>query len=169
MAIAFTFGFIFLLSITGYFTYQIYVTKLSDQTILGKLGIAFFYFVCWILVVGFFAVFRSLTWTEGIKISNGYIIIKRSGAFAPKTIQFAKQQVTALSFQRFHGGEQEILPSLNLMYKDSLLKVHVEKRVQLAFWMRRKEKYQLFLILQTILKERDWEIKYWVEPQLKIQ
>ncbi len=164
LVVAFTFGILFVVGVTVYFTYQIYVTKLSAQTSSGKLGIVIFYLLCCLLVVGSFAMIYSLTWTEAIKISNDYIIIKHFGAFAPKMTQLTKHQVLALSFQRFHGGDQEILPSLNLLYKDNLLTSHVEKREQIAFWMRKKEKYQLFLILQTILKERDWKIKYWVEP-----
>ncbi len=137
-------------------TYQIFSGALSDKALIEQLGIIVFFSLVWLVTFGALFTIISLTWFEAIKITNEAIIIARSGLGAPKAKGFNKKVVLELTFHTHQGDGHTFIPALSIVYGERWGNKPL-KREQLAFWMRTKEKHQLFVLLQHILRQRGWD------------
>jgi hypothetical protein len=155
-----TVALILIIAIIAYFSYKLFTDGLDNKTLLKQLGIIFFYPISWLLFLGVLAAFQTLTHLEVVKISNTHIFVMRDGRNAPKNKRFNKDVVLGLSFENYRSDGREFYPSLNILFSARKLEFSGQDREILATWMRTKEKYQLFLLLQHILKEREWDIDY---------
>lgn len=133
----------------------------NGMTFSEQLPIIFGIIVVGVPVVGVLFMFQSLTWFETIKISSQNIIILKSGRVAPKPKKFNKQIVLKFVFQESHDDGHTSTPSLSIVYGEKWGN-RPQQREDIAFWMRAKEKHQLFLVLQHILKQRGWNIEQWI-------
>lgn len=134
------------------------ISRLNDLGTFDK-----FSFIVYTMMWGYFFLQMSKSslsfWRqEQIKITNDEIVFAQLGPFASKPIRIPNQELEQLSFQKYPSGNFEPYPSLNLVYKrdgdDN------KKRVQVAKWMRKKEKHDLFLFLQMLLEKRAWTIEF---------
>lgn len=107
------------------------------------------------LVVG---MFRCLFWVEAVVISDRYIVLSRKGFWSPKEKRFRKEDVEFIGYGRYDPwNEGQLRISLDVVYQYKLLGLLPGiQSEELATFLRKKEKYQLFLYLQTVLKKRDW-------------
>lgn len=103
---------------------------------------------------------QSLTHSTVIEINDTYITIMHTGCNTPKNKRFNKNVVLGISFENYVLDGREVFPSLNILFTSKKWGIAGQDREPLATWMRTKEKYQLFLLLQHILQEREWDIKY---------
>ena len=162
LVLAFTLALLLIIAIMAYFTYQIYVARLSGEIFLSKFGTAVVYLFCGLMSLGLFFQLYSLTRIEVIQITDENVFVRELGLFAPKPTRLPKHQVTALFFHRHDSGEPESQHSLNLMYNhnDRKRSSHWDKRLQLAFWMRTEDKQKLYFVLENIMRRRGWDIEY---------
>ena len=104
-------------------------------------------------------IFRTCLWQETVVISDESITLSRTGFFAPKEKSFRKEDVIRISYERYADldGRPSNYP-LNIVYRYKLLNFlpYAQETAQLAQLVRKKEMYQLFLCLQTILERRGW-------------
>lgn len=155
-----TVALIFVIAVITYYGYKLFTGGLDNKTLLEQLVLIFFYPISWLLFLGVLAAFQTLTHLEAVKISNTHIYVMRDGRNAPKNKRFNKDVVLGLSFENYHLDGREHYPSLNILFSARKLEFNGQDREILATWMRTKEKYQLFLLLQRILKEREYDIEY---------
>lgn len=172
------FGFV-LFSVTLYSVNQMFSESFLARTTLEKVGVLGFFFVLVLLDIGIALEFLNRKRLEMIKITDDEIIVRRSWWISQKTKRFKRQGldrgVIALSFLRYgsglsrassnpmleEGGEGQ--PSLNIIYADSMRGASGRNREILAHWMRPEEKFQLFLMLKSVLQNRGWEIDFHAE------
>jgi hypothetical protein len=155
-----TFALIFVIAFIAYFSYKLFTGGLHNMPLLQQIVILFFYIIPWLLFLGVLMSFHTLTHSEAVKISNTHISVIRTGRNTPKNKRFNKDIVLGISFERYKLNGREHYPSLNILFEARKFGINGIDREILATWMRPKEKYQLFLLLQHILKEKGWDIKF---------
>ena len=155
--IAFVIGFMIAFAGALIFTYQLFSGVLSGKTLVEQIGTIVFFLLVWFVTLGALFTLISLTWFEAIKITDDMIVITRSGLGAPKSVGFTKKIVLGLAFHTDQDDGHTMIPALSIVYGERWGNRPL-KREQLAFWMRVKEKHQIFLLLQQILIERGWHI-----------
>jgi hypothetical protein len=103
-------------------------------------------------------IFRCLFWVETVVISDRYIVVSRNGFWSPKEKRFRKEDVKLIGYGRYDPwNEGQLRISINIVYQHKLLGVLPGiQSEELATFLRKKEKYQLFLYLQTVLNKRGW-------------
>ncbi len=133
-----------------------------------KIVLLYFSIGGWVVAFYLLRVILSLFSTEMIAISDTKIIHKSSAPFS-HTEYFNKDRIRGISFEKYakSGEGWEMLPTLNILYSAKLLGFSYERREVVAYWMRTKEKYQLYLLLASVLKDRGWDIEYRLRYQPK--
>jgi hypothetical protein len=141
-----------------YFTYQLFSGGMSDKTLGEQAVILVFYGLIWLMVVAVLLAFQSMTWIEGVRISDTDIVVIRSGRYAPKKKKrFRKGDVLGLALDRIESNDA--LPNLYIFY-GNLWGFAGGRQEILATWMRTKDRQLLFRLLKQILDARGWHIAY---------
>lgn len=124
----------------------------------SRIFIFFIFGFSWLFVAGSVFWLPMATRDETIKISDEHISLTYSGRGAPKKEKrFSKHIFLKLVFEKYGGADDtESYPVLYILYASQFLGFDVKKKERLAIWMNKKDKYQIFLLLQQILKERNW-------------
>ncbi len=156
----FTLALVFVFMGLSYFTYQLLMGGLNNKTLIEQIGIFIFYLLTWMILLGVLSIFQSLTWIETVKISETHITVLYSGRGASKNKRFNKDIVQGLSFENYHLDGREFYPSINILFATRKFGIAGRDRQIIANWMRTNEKYQLFILLQHILKKRGWDIDF---------
>ncbi len=163
--------FFFLVGLVAWFLWTaiiIYVTSLlfKERSLDEKAILAYILIFGWLVSLFLPITLLSIFSTVTIIISEAEIIHVRSGLLAHKK-RLKKGQVKGISFGHYNTLDgPEMLPTLNIMYQGKLI---FQKRETIALWMRTREKHQLYLLLESILKERGWDIEYRLKYQPKVQ
>ncbi len=151
----------------------IYITSLlftnnEARVFMAKVVLLYFSIGGWVVTFYWLTVILSLFSTEIIAISNTKIIHKQSGPFSHNEY-LNKDRIRGISFEKYakSGEGWEMLPTLNILYSSKFLGFSIERREVFAYWMRTKEKHQLYLLLESILKRRGWDIEYRLKYQPK--
>jgi len=149
-----------------FITFQVLTGAISDKIIFEKAGVIIFMIIMWSMTVGILVSLFSLTTScEAIHISDDKILLRYSGKGTPRSKQFNKNNLMGLSYKdgRYHAlnsDEDEALPALSIFYARRYKGGIEEREAKFALWMHPEDKYQLFLFLQHIFKERGYHITY---------
>lgn len=104
--------------------------------------------VCWLGVATILYVFLRLSWTESLVIQDEFILLKYDGLFSFRTKQIATADIWQFSFEQLqYGSDQDSRYSVNIFHK---------RRQGIAYWMRKQEAHQLFLLIGRIIQRRGW-------------
>lgn len=104
--------------------------------------------LCWVGVLGMSFVLLRLTWTEKVRVEQDMIWVQYDGLLAFKDRPIPVEHIWRLSFERYqYGRDRESRYSINILHR---------RRDTLAYWMRKEEAYQLFLLLSQIVQMRGW-------------
>lgn len=145
-----------------FITFQVLTGAISDKILFEKAGMIIFMIIMWTITAGILVSLFSLTTScEAIHISDDKILLRYSGKGAPKSKQFNKNNLMGLAYKdgRHHGSD-EALPALSIFYAPRYKGGIEEREAKFAIWMHPEDKYQLFLFLQHIFKERGYHITY---------
>jgi hypothetical protein len=104
--------------------------------------------VCWLGVASILYVFLRLSWTESVIIQDKYLLLKYDGLLSFRTKQIATADIWQFSFEQLqYGSDQDSRYSVNIFHK---------RRQAVAYWMRKQEAHQLFLLIGRIIQRRGW-------------
>lgn len=117
-----------------------------------EIGISMFFLVAmWIVTLFFGFHIARLAWTESIHVGDDGIGLEYSGPLSPRAKYIRERDLWRLSFERYgEDRTQETRYTVNLFHED--------KRESLAYWMRKTEQQQLFLLLAALIKQRGWAV-----------
>jgi len=108
----------------------------------------FIVLVCWLGVTAILVVLLRLSWTESIIIQDDTILLTYNGLLAFATKRIAAADIWQFSFEQLkYGSDQDSRYSVNIFHK---------RRQAIAYWMRKEEAHQLFLLLGRIIQRRGW-------------
>ena len=108
----------------------------------------FIVLVCWLGVTAILVVLLRLSWTESIIIQDDTIFLTYDGLLAFGTKRIAAADIWQFSFEQLkYGNDQDSRYSVNIYHK---------RRQVIAYWMRKEEAHQLFLVLGRIIQRRGW-------------
>jgi hypothetical protein len=108
----------------------------------------FIVLICWLGVAAILVVFLRLSWTESIIVQDDTILLTYDGLLAFGTKRIAAADIWEVSFEQLkYGHDQDSRYSLNIFHK---------RRQTIAYWMRKEEAHQLFLLLGRIMQRRGW-------------
>ncbi|MCA9964217.1 MAG: hypothetical protein KC423_08240 [Anaerolineales bacterium] len=104
--------------------------------------------ITWVAVLGVAFVLLRLTWTERVLVGQDVIWVQYEGPLAFRDRPIPVAHIWRLSFERYqYGRDRESRYSVNILH---------QRRVTLAYWMRKEEAHQLFLLLSQIVQMRGW-------------
>jgi hypothetical protein len=108
----------------------------------------FIVLICWLGVTAILVVLLRLSWTESIIIQDDAILLAYNGLLAFATKRIAAADIWQFSFEQLkYGSDQDSRYSVNIFHK---------RRQVIAYWMRKEEAHQLFLLLGRIIQRRGW-------------
>jgi hypothetical protein len=81
-------------------------------------------------------------------IQDKYLLLKYDGLLSFRTKQIATADIWQFSFEQLqYGSDQDSRYSVNIFHK---------RRQAVAYWMRKQEAHQLFLLIGRIIQRRGW-------------
>ena len=146
-------------AVVGRIAYALLTGEVAGLPLLNKLFVWFFFLgFGWLVLRTPTAIKLGILDTETITISNNEILINRTDY----NKHFARKEVLGLWFGKYRteDGGRSVEPTLYLAYRDRILGISGQRTEQLAFWMRVREKKELFLLMKRVFKARDWNIEY---------
>lgn len=111
----------------------------------------------WTAILAISHILLRLTWTEKVIIAQDELLVQYDGPLAYKDKRIPIDHIWRLSFEKYKfNRDRESRYSVNIIH---------HRRHMLAYWMRKEEAYQLFLILGQIIQARGWSEQIRIEDK----